>query len=696
MGGIPGNFGGNGAEGINVDLAGNYVGASSGYDFNPNRASIVAIDPQQSDILIAGEISYVPSGSTSGAIFAFNGTTGAFDTGFAGSGEAPIVDPEASITGNPSAVEAIACGANGIYAAMVNTYNAVEYVTELTLSGSLSAGFGNESPFAVAGSPGWIESQNVPAGSYLASSLLATVLENGDVMIGAFTDEDTTNFIDSILFWRISATGGETTWDGDGQMWFDASSPPWTFSPSLSASVNPVDGDLVVDTSTAVIGGATWISGSSGDQETLVTPWFYVAGNGYYGSELDTILFNDSGSVISTGYDNTPFLCIYNYGPDANTTFATQSGSTLDIYLGKLGTPDTITVSSSSNPSLGNVVVVDRDGDAPVFSGVTNIVVTETQANDTLAFDNGFSSVPFTFDNCGTSTLHVESGLLSFASVASNSITLGAISIDNGGEAQLAETSSPDSTTLYVASLSIASNGVLDVADNQIILSYGSGPDPFTTIASYIKSGYNSGAWNGPGIISSSAQTPTNGLRYGLGYADGTDGVVAGLSSGEIEVMYTLLGDANLDGLVNAADFTILAANFNQTVTSWDKGDFNYDGLVNAANFTDLAANFNQAVSGAAMAFSAAVLAVPTAPAVVSAPATVGTVNTKSSATASTASKSKAAKVSRAVVTDTKSRKSKASAVTTYAASVGTIPASGPTATPHSINNKDAKFLADR
>jgi hypothetical protein len=63
--------------------------------------------------------------------------------------------------------------------------------------------------------------------------------------------------------------------------------------------------------------------------------------------------------------------------------------------------------------------------------------------------------------------------------------------------------------------------------------------------------------------------------------------------------MYTLLGDANLDGLVNAADFTILAANFNQPVTGWDQGDFNYDGLVNAADFTDLAANFNQSVSGA-------------------------------------------------------------------------------------------------
>ncbi|MGA2442620.1 MAG: dockerin type I repeat-containing protein, partial [Tepidisphaeraceae bacterium] len=110
---------------------------------------------------------------------------------------------------------------------------------------------------------------------------------------------------------------------------------------------------------------------------------------------------------------------------------------------------------------------------------------------------------------------------------------------------------------------------------------------------------YNGGGWNGPGIISSAATTPTNGLLYGVGYADGIDGLVSGLSSGQIEVKYTLLGDANLDGVVNAADFTILAANFNQPVTGWDQGDFNYDGLVNAADFTDLAANFNQSASGA-------------------------------------------------------------------------------------------------
>ena len=85
----------------------------------------------------------------------------------------------------------------------------------------------------------------------------------------------------------------------------------------------------------------------------------------------------------------------------------------------------------------------------------------------------------------------------------------------------------------------------------------------------------------------------TSGLSYGIGYADGADGVVAGLSSGEIEIMYTLLGDANLDGTVNSEDFTPFSTNLGQH-GGWDDGDFNYDGTVNSEDFTPFSVNLNQ------------------------------------------------------------------------------------------------------
>jgi hypothetical protein len=66
--------------------------------------------------------------------------------------------------------------------------------------------------------------------------------------------------------------------------------------------------------------------------------------------------------------------------------------------------------------------------------------------------------------------------------------------------------------------------------------------------------------------------------------------------------MYTLLGDANLDGKVNGTDFNLMATNFNQAVTDgWDKGDFNYDNKVNGNDFVLLASNFNQFASQSAV-----------------------------------------------------------------------------------------------
>ena len=94
-------------------------------------------------------------------------------------------------------------------------------------------------------------------------------------------------------------------------------------------------------------------------------------------------------------------------------------------------------------------------------------------------------------------------------------------------------------------------------------------------------------------------------MKYCQGVLAATVLNPANLSAGTIEIRYTLLGDANLDGVVNAIGFGILAANFNKGVTGWDQGDFNYDNVVSAIDFGQLAANFNKGASGAALGPSA-------------------------------------------------------------------------------------------
>ncbi|MGD0390586.1 MAG: fibronectin type III domain-containing protein [Tepidisphaeraceae bacterium] len=291
----------------------------------------------------------------------------------------------------------------------------------------------------------------------------------------------------------------------------------------------------------------------------------------------------------------------------------------------------------------------------------------------------------------GSQTLEVLTGTVTLTSDLSALLPNYSLQIENGASVVLA-------SDQHIGALQLLGSGTLDMSSYSMFINYGSNSDPISAIAGYIKSGYNSGGWNGQGIISVAARTPTNGLYYGLGFADSADANnPAGLSSGQIEVKYTLLGDAKLAATVNGPDLAIVAANFNQSFTGWDQGDFQYDGVVNSPDLAEVAANYNQGDSGASVASSAAVLNVPAA----SFTSTVTTSTTESTNTKTTAAtpitpKSKPVGVSKAVITETTTRKSKASAVTTYAASVVTVPSAGSTATPQNINNKDAKFLEDR
>ncbi|MGD0388819.1 MAG: hypothetical protein ABSC42_07685 [Tepidisphaeraceae bacterium] len=306
--------------------------------------------------------------------------------------------------------------------------------------------------------------------------------------------------------------------------------------------------------------------------------------------------------------------------------FAVPAGSTLDINLSGVG-PVALAAGGSN-------VTASRNGVQITLSGFTGVTATDTASNDVLNF-NGPLALPFSLVDCGTSTVNVNSGTLTFAAVMGGSVNLGTLSVANGAAAMITAATTQSPTTLKVSSLSIAANGVLDVTNNEVILTYAGGADPIGTIAGYIRSGYNGGAWNAKGIISSEAQTPTNGLWYGVGYADSADAAnPAGLSSGQIEVKYTLIGDANLDGVVNGADLAIASTNFNHGVTNWDQGDFYYTGVVNSPDLAAVAANYNQGISLPAVAASAAEPVVATTATTMS----IAKTKTKTTAAASAAS----------------------------------------------------------
>ncbi len=294
-----------------------------------------------------------------------------------------------------------------------------------------------------------------------------------------------------------------------------------------------------------------------------------------------------------------------------------------DNAYAPLPTTDGVTWDSTHNNwNNGSEPTTYADGDAVTFNDTNNgnyqVTLNTTVSPASVLVSN--SSNNYTITGSGkiidTGTfIKKGGGLLTLGTgLTASSLTI------SGGEIALATNTTLGSgspliatSNINISSLTIALGSVLDIANNHILIDYTSS-DPIATIQQYLLNGFNGGHWNGTGgngvgaIISSAAALNSH---YGIGWADGGDGThsVSGLLGGEIELKYTLLGDANLDGTVNGSDFSILAANFGLGHTNWDQGNFLYGSSVNGSDFSALAANFGQGDSGAAVGVSPADIA---------------------------------------------------------------------------------------
>ena len=159
----------------------------------------------------------------------------------------------------------------------------------------------------------------------------------------------------------------------------------------------------------------------------------------------------------------------------------------------------------------------------------------------------------------GIQVLDVTAGTVTLSADLSAALGQYILKIENGASVVL-------TSGQHLDQLLLIGDGTIDIGSQTLFIDYGTGTDPISSIATSIKNGYANGTWNGAGIMSSAAAA--NSKSYGLGYADSVDaGIPENLPSGTIEIKYTLLGDANLDGVVNGTDFDflLLADNFNQS-----------------------------------------------------------------------------------------------------------------------------------
>jgi fibronectin-binding autotransporter adhesin len=160
--------------------------------------------------------------------------------------------------------------------------------------------------------------------------------------------------------------------------------------------------------------------------------------------------------------------------------------------------------------------------------------------------------------------------------------------------------SSAGQTNKFVSNLQIAPGGLLDLANQPLLLDNTATPE--SAVRQYLRNAYNANAsgigdWNGTGgITSSDAVAAHNGgnFKISIGYVNGAyalDPFVGGpipgqetLPTNELLVRPALYGDFNLDGKVDDTDLAIFSGlgqyGKPSTTYGWLGGDLNYDGRV--------------------------------------------------------------------------------------------------------------------
>ena len=246
-------------------------------------------------------------------------------------------------------------------------------------------------------------------------------------------------------------------------------------------------------------------------------------------------------------------------------------------------------LTSVSNALTLNGLGVSNDGALRSVSGANTYAGLITLGNN-ARINNDDTANTFTVSNVGTITgsgfgLTVGgAGNTTIASIIGTGA--GTFTKDGAGRVYLTGANTYGGLTtvnggvLELAAAAQSVTGGANIEKGQLIFDY---PDVASSIAAAMQASYNGGLWTGGPF-----QCTTQDSQHGLGWMDTGSNVI---------VMYTLYGDANLDGTVNGGDLNTVLSNFQQTGMTWAQGDFNYDGTVNGGDLNTVLSNFQQHLS---------------------------------------------------------------------------------------------------
>jgi arabinogalactan endo-1,4-beta-galactosidase len=330
---------------------------------------------------------------------------------------------------------------------------------------------------------------------------------------------------------------------------------------------------------------ATWVTNQDADWNTT-TNWLGGAIPNGIGAEADLLSTITAAHTLSSSaaitlgslyLNNTNSYTLTGTG---SLTMQVSSGSALiDVLSGShtINLPLTIasntTLSIASGASLLITAPITVNSSQSLIPSGTGTVT--YQSNITLQ-----SAASITF----TSSFHATGLSLTTSSTAS----IAAHGTNPKSLVQLDQLSFGGSTNAW--------QGTIDLTNNDLIVHNGN----LTNITNQIAEGFNHGSQTGAAGIISSVAVAAGNTTLGVELNnDGNNNPLLSTFDGQsvtttdVLVKYTYFGDANLDGVINGSDYTLIDNGFNTGLTGWRNGDFNYDGVINGDDYLLIDNAFN-------------------------------------------------------------------------------------------------------
>jgi autotransporter-associated beta strand protein len=283
-------------------------------------------------------------------------------------------------------------------------------------------------------------------------------------------------------------------------------------------------------------------------------------------------LINSGGSMTVTGTITGPGAFIV-YGNTSTSTaaavLATDIADVANNWTGGtvLGAPINALFTTATYGNI-NVSAGSFLGQGPVT--FLDGKLTLSNPAQTVASLNSASGVgTVALGSTTVLTLNAATSSASFGGTIIQSAGTGASLIKNGNGTQILTGINTYGGGTTINAGALATPAVADLGSGHVTINGGAllvtDSSQLASVGSLLTASYDGDKWDTGTFRSTTITSNTRNIGYGL-------------VGGQVKVMYTLPGDATLDGKVDGSDLAVISS----SGTTWTTGDFNYDGVVNA------------------------------------------------------------------------------------------------------------------